>query len=289
MLWLLPSLLISVYIVEAFGYDGVMKLSCLNRQNDRYHIHAKTQRREEFSFLYLVIILGIMTVFLLAAACSNTPNTAPDLPADEMVARSAARMQQLDGFRFVIDRSGAPAFVDPNETISFAQAIGDYVAPDRARATVRVILPGLVTELNIISIDDVQWETNVATGQWEELPPNWGFNPTVLFDNEVGLQAVLASDMSNIQFVGSETIEDGPNKLLYALTGDVAGERLFQMSNGLIGPDPVQAKLWIAPETFELHRIVATEPVADADEPSVWQVDFSEYDRVVEIAPPVVE
>ena len=255
-----------VYFVSAFGYDGGMKIL-------RLAVHW---------------LLGLTAVFLLIA-CNNAPIPAPDLPATKIVARSAARMQTLEGFRFVIDRSGAPAFVDPKETISFSRAIGDYVAPNRARATVRVILPGLVTELNIISIDSVQWETNVATGQWEELPPNWGFNPTVLFDSEVGLQAVLASDLSNVAFVGTETIEDGPNKPLYALTGDVAGERLFQMSNGLIGPDSVQVKLWIAPETFELHRIVATEPVADADEPSIWQVDFSEFDRVVEISPPVVE
>ncbi|MEM7111509.1 MAG: LppX_LprAFG lipoprotein [Chloroflexota bacterium] len=233
-------------------------------------------------------LLGLTAVFLFIA-CNTPPPPTLDLPVTEIVAQSAARMQTLQGFRFVIDRSGAPAYVDPNETISFAQAIGDYVAPDRARATVRVILPGLVTELNIISIDAVQWETNVATGEWEELPPNWGFNPTVLFDNEVGLQAVLASDLSAVEFMGTEFIEDGPSEALYALRGQAAGERLFQMSNGLIGPDSVQVRLWIAPETFELHRIIATEPVADADEPSIWQVDFSEFDRVVEIAPPVVE
>lgn len=229
-----------------------------------------------------------VALFLFLLAACSTPDL-PDLPAEEIITRAAERMEALDGFRFVIDRSGAPAFVDPNETISFAHAIGDYVAPDRARATVRVVVPGLVTELNIISIGTVQWETNVATGNWQELPPNWGFNPTVLFDNEVGLQAVLASDLSNVAVVDTEEIDNGSGLALYALTGEASGERLFQMSNGLIGPDPVQIKLWIAPETFELHRIIATEPVPDADGPSVWQVDLSEYDRVVEIEPPDLE
>ena len=99
----------------------------------------------------------------------------------------------------------------------------------------------------------------------------------------------MASDLSDVEFIGTEVIEDGPRGALYALRGQATGERLFQMSNGLIGPDPVEVTLWIAPETFELHRIVAIEPVANADEPSIWQVDFSEFDRVVEITPPVLE
>jgi hypothetical protein len=55
----------------------------------------------------------------------------------------------------------------------------------------------------------------------------------------------------------------------------------------LIGPDTVTAELWITPETFELTRILVTEPVPDSDEPSLWQVDFSQFNQVVEIAPPV--
>jgi hypothetical protein len=223
--------------------------------------------------------------FLFLTACGGN-DTPTDLPPDEIVARAAARMEALPGFRFVIDRSGAPAFVDPDQTISFGGAVGDYVAPDRARATVRVILPGLVTELNVISIGAVQWETNVATGQWDELPPNWGFNPAALFDQEVGLPTILAEDLTEAALVGAGKIG---GMELYLLTGTVAGERPFRLSNGLIGPEPLAAQLWIAPETFELHRLVVTEAAVGADEPSVWQIDFSEFERVVEIAPPVLE
>ena len=222
---------------------------------------------------------------ILLIACNRT--AAPtDLPPQEIVARAAARMAGLPGFRFAIDRSGAPAFVDPDQTISFGGAVGDYVAPDRARATMRVILPGLVTELNVISIGAVQWETNVATGQWDELPPNWGFNPAVLFDQEVGLPTILAEDLTEVTLVGTETVEGVG---LYLLTGTVAGERPFRLSNGLIGPEPLEAQLWVAPETFELHRLVVTEATAGEAEPSVWQIEFSEFGRVVEIEPPVLE
>ena len=231
-----------------------------------------------------------LALLVLAAACRTPPP--PALPPAEIVQRAAARMKAMDGFHFVIDRSGGPAYLDPAETLSFRRAEGDFVAPDRARAVVRVVTPGLVTEVSVVSVAAVQWQTNVLTGQWEELPPNWGFNPAVLFDADVGLQAILAADVTDLVLAGTETLADGPDKPLYALAGRVAGERLYQMSGSLIGPEPSAVQLWLAPETFELHRVIVTEPSADepsaADEPSVWQVDFSDFDQVVAIEPPVL-
>jgi hypothetical protein len=58
------------------------------------------------------------------------------------------------------------------------------------------------------------------------------------------------------------------------------------MSYGLIGPEQLDVKLWVMPETFELVRAVITEANSGDDEPSVWQVDFSEFGRVVDITPP---
>lgn len=247
--------------------------------------------RTQICLIFLIIRLikkirqiCVPFLFFLLTACGG--DAPADLPPQEMVARAAAQMERLPGFHFVIDRSGAPAFVDPDETISFGGAVGDYVAPDRARATVRVILPGLVTELNVISIGAVQWETNVATGQWDELPPNWGFNPAALFDPEVGLPTILAHDLAEAALAGTERV--GGTEL-YLVTGRVAGERPFRLSNGLIGPEPLAAQLWIAPETFELHRLVVTEAAAEGSEPSVWQIDFSEFGQVVAIEPPVLE
>lgn len=234
------------------------------------------------SLLLLTITLWLM----LLAACQPPPP--PDLPPAEIVSRSAAAMSALPGFHFIIDRSGAPAYVDPDNTISFRRATGDYVAPDRAQASVRVILPGLVTDLQVISIAAIQWETNPLTGEWMELPPDWGFNPSVLFREDVGLQAVLSTDLTDMTLIGSERLEDGPDTPLYHVTGTVAGERLYTMSGFLIGPDAVTVSLWIDPESFYLHRVAVTEPVAGSPEPSLWQIDFQNFAQVVSIEPPVL-
>lgn len=231
---------------------------------------------------------SVLKLLLLLLVVSCGPMPPPALPPEEIIHNAAARMAEIAGFHFVIERSGAPAFLDSDETLSFGAAEGDYVAPDRSRAIVRIIAPGLVTDIRVISIGDVQWETNVLTGQWQELPPDWGFNPTVLFDADIGLQAILTADIVSLEQSGLEKPEDGPDQLLYVVSGEVAGDRLYQMSGGLIGPDPVSAVLWIAPETFELYRVIVTEPTPDG-EPSIWQLDFSRFDEVVAIEPPAIE
>ena len=232
-------------------------------------------------FIVLFILLG------LAVSCRDS--ALPSLPPQEIVANAANRMTEISGFHFVIDRSGAPAYLDQAETLSFRRAEGDYVAPDRSRATVRIIAPGFVTDVNVISVAAIQWETNVLTGQWEELPPDWGFNPTILFDPDVGLQAILTSDLSTLRDVTAEEQESGPEPSLYAIRGDLMGERLYSMSGGLIRSGPVSVTLWIAPESFDLHRVLITGSEASSEEVTVWQVDFADFDQEIVIEPPDLE
>ena len=195
-------------------------------------------------------------------------------------------MIDMEGFHFILERDGLPAYLDHDETISFRRAEGFYVAPDKGIAEVRVIAPGFITDVSVVSIDDIQWETNLLTNEWNELPPDWGFNPTVLFDADIGIQSILASDMVNHSLTGTEKLDNGSNTNLYVVEGDLVADKTFQMSYGLIGPEDLKVKLWIAPETFELHRVLITDPNREAEESTVWQVDFLEFERVVDIEPP---
>ena len=227
----------------------------------------------------------LLLICLTLVACKQpAPET---LPPDEIVSRSVERMTNLDSFHFVIDRSGAPAYLDTAETLSFSRAEGDFVAPDRATADIRVIVPGLVAEVSIVGIGDSYWETNLLSGQWQELPAGAGFNPAVLFDPVIGFQPVLESDLSDLHLVGIEELEELPGQKLYYLTGRMAGEHIYSMSYEMIGPQAMDVKLWIAPETFELYRAIITEPTADPADPSIWQLDFWDFNTPVTIEPPL--
>ena len=105
-------------------------------------------------------ILPLLLVSCFLAACGDPP--LEELPPEQIIARSAERMNDMEGFYFAIDRTGAQAFLDSAETISFRQAEGYYAAPDRAQAAVRVIAPGLVTEVNVISIGETQFRVRLV-------------------------------------------------------------------------------------------------------------------------------
>ena len=218
--------------------------------------------------------------------CACERGSYEELPPEEIVTRAADRMRELGGFHFLIERSGAPTLLDPEQAIAFRRAEGDFVAPDKAQATVRIIGPGLVAEVDIISIGEIQWETNLLTGAWQELPPNWGFNPALLFDKAIGIQAIMDSDLQAIELVGFDELEEIPGLAFYRLEGEVRGEKLYTLSFGMMGPDSMTVQLWIKPETFELYRMLITDPKPDADEPSIWQMDFWDFDQSLEIHPP---
>ena len=237
-------------------------------------------------------IQTLLTLLLFLITTTACQPSLPEIPTEELVRRSAERMKESDGFQFAIERDGAPAFLDPGETLSFRRAVGAYVAPDRALATVRVIGPGIITDVDVISVAEIQWQTNVVTRAWEELPPNWGFNPAVLFDDDIGIQAVLLADLSGVALAEPENLaeSEGPDELLYSVTAVASGENIYQMSGYLIGPEEVTLQLWIRPETFELVRIVVHEPEPEDEElESIWQVDISHYDELIDIQPPEIE
>ena len=231
---------------------------------------------------YFLLLFG-----LFLSACGIA---APEvLPPEEIIAHTTQRMAGLPGFHFLLERSGHPAYIDANETIAFRRAEGDYVAPDSARANVRVITPGLIAEVKMVGIGEDYWETNFLTGEWDRYPIDQGFNPAVLFDSESGFQMVLENDLSELRFIGFEELEEMPGKSLYALQGTVAGERLYKMSYGMIGPDTMQISLWIDPDKFDIYRVLVIDPTNNPTDPTLWTFDFWNFGETADIKPPPTE
>lgn len=229
-------------------------------------------------------LLPVLMILLVLTGCSGT--LTPEFTPEEIISRSADRMKTLSGFDLLFDRSGAPAFLDYEEILSLSKMEGHYDTPDKVRATVRVIAPGFVVDVDVISIGRIQWQTNVITGEWEQIPEDWGFNPSALFDPEFGLGAILTTDLSELELLGLEELDEMPGKKLYAISATLTGENIFDLSNGLIGPDAMHAKIFIDPETFDLHRTILIEHQGDEELERIWTIDFWNFDTVENIEPP---
>lgn len=239
---------------------------------------------------YRICLWVSLFLMSMGVACGESEVDYPLFPAGEILAQSTTAMQNAQTFHYLIERNGAPAFLDPDETIAFRRAEGDFLAPDKTQAVVRIIAPGFVTDIGVIGIGPIQWQTNVATGLWEELPPNWGFNPAVLFDPELGLAAIMAQDLSGLTEPALETLPDAEdNAVYYTFMGQIAGETLFAMSDGLLSDQSKKVTVWIAPDTFHLRRALLAEPANGVDEPTTWQVDLTQYDQPVTVTPPEIE
>jgi lipoprotein LprG len=229
-----------------------------------------------------LIALSLVCSFL--AACGRSTPT--PLPPEDIVARTVARMKSLTAFHFIIDRTGGPAYIDANRTLSLGRTEGDFAVPDRAQGQARIIAPGIVASVKFISVSGRYWQTNPLSGKWEEYAPGTFFNPAILFDREIGLEPILASDLLNLRLDGLEELKELPGQLLYALSGNMAGQRVAAMSAGLIGPAEMDIRLWVDPQTFDPARIVIVEPAADGAEATTWQIDFLDFNKPVDIQPP---
>lgn len=220
---------------------------------------------------------------LVLAACGATPTPPP--PAAEILERSAQAMSALRSAHFVIAREGAPAYVDATQTFIFRRAEGDFVAPDSARAVVRVIGPALVTEVSVIAIGDQYWETNPLSGEWVNYS-GFGYNPASLFNPDTGLAALMQNDLRDVLWVGLEELEDLPGVQLFHLTAAAPGEPVLAMTANLVGRGPVVFDWWIEPETYHVLRLRVTEPETDPADPTVWLIDFDRFDADLTVEPP---
>jgi lipoprotein LprG len=228
-------------------------------------------------------LLPLLILIALASCSSTTPTP---IPPDQIILNAAERMTGTSGFRFAIDRTGAPAYLDAFELLSLSRLEGDYVAPDQVQATVRIVTPGIVTEVSFVGIGESQWQTNPFSGKWETLSPGIGFNPAMLFEPEIGLQAILETDLGELKLIDNAEIETSPGQMLFHLSGKLTGEKTFEITYGLIGPEIMDAELWIAPDTFELHRLILVEHAEDPESTRTWQLDFWDFDLDLEITPP---
>jgi len=238
-------------------------------------------KRIVFALILFVILLGVGC----APESTVTPTPAPDPLA--LAAQAGSAMQTVKWLHFVLERNGSPAYIDAEKTLVFRRAEGDYAAPDRLQAAVKVMAAGFVTEIQVISVQNKQWMTNLLTGQWEELPAGWELGPSALFDAQVGIPHLMTQGL-----IAARTHIDGPAEFddfdgtFWHLTSETTGEQVHAMSGGLIPSGPAELEAWIDPTTFLIHRVRLVLPESDPEEPMEWIIELSLFDEPLDIQPP---
>ena len=230
------------------------------------------------------LLFALLLAGFLLTACG--PNI-PQIPPAEVITRAGEAMLQAPSFHFKIDLSGKSVVLNRVTQLSLRSAEGDFARPDRMGVHLKVLLAVAAAELDMIALGNEQYVTNVLTQKWEVLPPEFGFNPAVMFDPQVGLeQLLLKVGLENAHWISVEPL-DGKN--VYHVQGSISGERLQGMSGGLIGKGPVDVDLWIDPDTSLPHKAVIVDKDSDPEKPTTWTMTFSSYGKEVNITAPQVQ
>jgi hypothetical protein len=232
--------------------------------------------------LYLCLVI---TFTVPLTGCRKS--APPSLPPAEIIANAIERLKGCAGFHFTIERTGTLAYINSENTIAVNRIDGDFVTPDRVKGKIRVSVGGFPAEVSMVSIQGNYWQTNPLNQTWEAYEPGTTFNPALLFDSEKGIQPMLQTDLSELTLVGNEKLDKWPDQQLYHLKGKMKGERIAGITFELIGPEVMDVDVWVAPNSFEVHRMQIIDPVEGESQPTIWTVDFLNYDQKVDIQPPV--
>jgi hypothetical protein len=95
----------------------------------------------------------------------------------------------------------------------------------------------------------------------------------------------LNEGIQDLELAGFDEIEDQRH---YRLAGRAGGQQMHDMTLGFIGNGDVELEVWIGTEDFYMRRLRIVEPETDPEDPTRWEMQFSQLGQPVEINPPPV-
>ena len=225
---------------------------------------------------WLIIAWG--AVWLAACAEPAAPAPTPTPTPDELLARAAQAMLAMTSTKFLLVREGAPAVLDPATGITFTEATGQYEAPDRASASVKVTLFGSAVEIKMLWLPEGNYVTNPLTQIFEEAPSEARFDGAALFAPD-GIPSLLKEGLQNLVLVGTQTVE---GRETYQLQGEADGASLALLTaGGLASGTSYPVEVWVERVESNVVRIHISEPDGNG-----WLIDLFDINEPVEIQAP---
>ncbi len=227
----------------------------------------------------------VTTLCLIAVICAErVPAAAHDesMTATDILERASARIAETESLSFELEVDG-PTYIDDDETIQLLEARGQLVRPDRVHSQFRVrVLESVTVTMEIITVGDQTWSTDLITGNWEEAPVEFTYDPSILFDTDDGVGPVMD------RVTGEERLDDEEIRGLdaFRVRADVERDVIGPLTSNTLTGAPIAVELWIDQKSFDLLRAKLSESDGDGDEPSVWTLDLDDHDESFDIVPP---
>lgn len=226
-------------------------------------------------------LLGILLTALLVT--SSTALAQDDPLVEDILTGAAERLQETEAMEFTMELEGT-TYVDDAETIQLLGAEGVMQRPDRVDVTfTATVLGRQQISIRMINVGDDAWITDIVTGRWVPSPPEFGYNPSILYDDEHGLGPVIER-MDDPEIVGSDEI-DGRDA--WHINASAEGEIIQVMTSDTMRGSVQTLDIWVDKETNDVLRIRISEPTdEDLEDPATWTLTLSEHDKDVNIEQP---
>lgn len=219
------------------------------------------------------------------AGCGSEPESGPADTATptEILAAASSRLAETTSVHFTLSVAG-DSFVDSGKTIRLLGAEGDLVRPDRVRTTFQAEVLGRAVSLQLITIGEQSWTTNILTGEWGTAPLEFSYRPDILFSTQEGIGPV----MGRVEHVTRAPDDEVAGRPVYHLTARVDQSVVGPLTYYTITGSPVTVDLWIDRESDDLLRAQLSEPPREEGaDPAVWTLELSHHDEAVAIEPPL--
>lgn len=218
---------------------------------------------------------------------AGTPTGVASTPgaetAQDALNAAAAQWDATNSAHFDLQIDGQ-AFIDDAQTLELRSASGDIARPDLVDATAQISVSLVVFEVGIIAIGDEMYQTNIVTGNWEQAPEDFDYNPAILFNETEGISAVVRKVQSP-EFDGEETVDGRPARIV---AGTLTGDDISEITAGALSGDVIDTRLWIADDTSDIVKVVLQAPATDGGTPTTWTLTITNQNDPVVIEAPEV-
>lgn len=231
--------------------------------------------------LTLLVALPALAAWSYA---SGTPVTEPAPGSAEQILQSASqRLAATPTIRFALDIQGT-TYIDDADTIQLLSARGELVRPDRVRTDFKIkIFGGITISTSLIIVGEQHWSTDLITGKWGPAPEEFGYDPSILFDNQNGIGPVMNRVTSAVR-LPDDSVRDHD---CYHVQATVDQAIIDPLTAGSLQGNPITVDLWIDRGNYDLIRAQLSEPGGTPDTtPVVWTLDLSGHGSDIKIDPP---
>jgi hypothetical protein len=215
----------------------------------------------------------------LAFVGTATPGSVPitsavsDPQAQAVVDKARARFDQVNALHFSLAVDG-DVYLDTLHSQKLKSADGDLIRPDKVSLTAKASVGPINAQLKFIQVGDQAYLTNILTGKWEKAPAGFAYDPRVVFDQTMGVSAILGN-VRGWTLVGNEKVNGVDTQ---HVRGPVPVATVNALVSSSLRGDNVDVDIYVEPKNNDVVRFVLSEQpaaVAPGTVAARWTLDLS--------------